>query len=253
VRGKFFTPRQGGSTMLFLVLIALIIGCSKTTAKSEEKAPTLVSVLAPPKPDIGKIPEVVVTTEGVRNLGPRIKWLIESHPAIAINTEMRKKLLTGDVILQVDQAVDGSYSALFMPGYRKSTNTYIGIVALNPVNIDNIRTREDALYFMAVLYHEYQHYQQFMADANKAMWTLNEGDAPPAGWCEHHFQVEYDAYYAEAVLASGWGDIPQERPLVRNFSSPADFRRTVAGNMLLTKVATNHPECVLVWKTLGGL
>lgn len=243
-------------TLIYMLLFGFsLTGCTGDE-KVQEKPATVTqpdqSVIqvtpAFPMPRMEDLPPVMVGPDGMRDIAPRLEWLITHHPDVSTRDRLLRDIQSQRILVNVMD--DPTLIAQFDPGHNARTGELMGRMLVSGARIDNIHVPGDIIYWWLVLTHEYRHATQYFgATGQERDFWMNGYSPRPPEWCTFQLRNEADAYRAEAMLMQSWGvNIPQETFLMQYLGDERRFSATIAGNMLRSSAATANPECVTVWQ-----
>lgn len=240
----------------FLVFVLGFWGCEKDKEAPAASKSDLVTVQVPQAPQrvmIGPVPPITVLPDGTRDVSSRLRWLIEAHPSPQIRIDMVREAEAGRLQVMMGDPVPG-FIAEFRPATRQTTGEDIGTMLFNPQAIDEMGSEDDAFYAMVIIYHEFQHYRQFMRAtlSEKELWRFDvqTSDQIPTEWCVQQWRNEYEAYLVEVEFARQSGAVAQDA-----FLTDTSF---VGANLLkifreAPAYRRSYPQCEAVWMREAGL
>lgn len=182
------------------------------------------------KVDVPVLPPIeYVVVHGQRkmvseSLSRRLFAIVENHPVEEIRIDMLYLLESG-VLLQSWQAKPGlSARFLIVPpdqiSWSSKTDGTLAeqpVLMINPEWLSALDTRAEILAALLVVYHEFQHYKQWVSGTQRDRDIMLSGIVPGLAdslgltqedACEHMWRSERAAYELECELANSWNETP---------------------------------------------
>ena len=205
-------------------------------AREAERMRKIAWVLpAPPAREIsynGQMPEPptlppirYVTAQGQRkmtgeSLSERLFVLVDGHPVEEIRTDMNALINTGQIMLswQAEKGLSARFLTItpqnvaWMQRKQKIASEQ-PVLMINPDWLASLSTEKDVFSALLVVYHEFQHYKQWLTAPPKDRLIMLSGTtggiADKYGLtqedaCNHMWRAEREAYALECELALSW-------------------------------------------------
>ncbi len=220
------------------------------------KLPTLGS-----HPILPPMPDVVRDENGSVSVLPRIQYLIQNHPIEEIRVGLDEALQHHELILdlQIQEGLEAEFRyvpsgmmgkvnmALIKPAYP--------VLVLNPRTIEHATNPEQILFLMLVIYHEYQHYKDWLgSDQTVRNYYLprNQQTRRPPVLCADQWRGELNAYQKECQVALDWNVVTGIEEICLRSQDDVDFRRTLFVSIANGAQGRAAPECIPTWARLAG-
>ena len=225
------------------------------------------TVEAPPpvygtRPVIPPIPPNVYYADAAGQMDPsmRLKYVVQNHPDLSISATLSRLIESGALPLsfETQPGMVAQFTYLSSAMVTESTlplpGEWFPVFTFNPSNLVNMRTEEDALYAMAVTYHEFVHYQQWERsdEATRMQFAMKPAGIATPEECAHVWSIEREAYWKECELINSWGGITQMKAQCSRITNEEAFNQVLFSMMMNGPTGHRFPSCIVTWAKQAG-
>jgi hypothetical protein len=211
-------------------------------------------------PDIPDVPPLVLDPWGQPDLSMVLKYLLLNHPEREIREDMFR-LIESDELPINFQVQEGNVAAF---SYRSRSEVvaedsydpreFFPMFSFDPAYLRDMRTKEQALYAMLVVGHEYGHYLQWETEDEegkrsfmpKKDMNMQEED------CALFWRTELEVYRPECRLSNSWGGVTDLRSQCDRVESEEGFNQIMFAYFIKSTFGKGIPQCHEVWARIGG-
>lgn len=205
-----------------------------------------------------KIPPVPTT----HNSDELLKYLLENHPESVIKNDLDKKIESYEILWAFNQ--DETQAASFIVSPRElltgnklpDNRKEFPILLISEYSLQSMNTTDDALRVMAILYHEYRHYIQWL-EGDEVRRGLSHPvthiQSTSQVQCEALWDTEREAHQDQCKLLIRWGKPELEGGgLCYLIHNDAAFNQTLFFIMYNFGMSQKMPECLPIWAKKAG-